>query len=186
MPDTPRTAGDAFSFRNSTLRDVLAAHREKIAELEAEFGEDTPGVLIARAGTILLEKWAEDELGESILDALIGCQGKVVYTAKDVERVAKVHYEAVAKKYGGELGWEYVNTSERLREQRDWLLETARAALTAAGGVVADEVMTQAVDMVDGDNGSVRWLNSTGPNEEWSFLDLRPGDKLYIVRAKEE
>ena len=180
MPDTPRTAGDAFSFRNSTLRDVLAAHREKIAELEAEFGEDTPGVLIARAGTILLEKWAEDELGESILDALIGCQGKVVYTAKDVERVAKVHYEAVAKKYGGELGWEYVNTSERLREQRDWLLETARAALTAAGGVVADEVV-EVRDYCETDIS----VPSSDANGDPDYIRIYGDDKLYIVRAKE-
>ena len=103
-------------------------------------------------------------LGNPILDALIGAQGRVVYTAEDVERAVDALRQGIET-----VVWDSG--------------EVVRKILTAAGGVVVDKVMTQAVDMVDGDNGSVRWLNSTGPNEEWSFLDLRPGDKLYIVRA---
>ncbi len=114
-----------------------------------------------------------------ILDALIGCQGRVVYTEEDVEAAANRIPERVTTDCLCGRRYHHMRSFD---ERKD----IARATITEAGGVVADEVMMHAVDTADGDNGSIRWLNSPDPDEEWSFTDLLPGDKLYIDRAKED
>jgi len=73
-PEAPDSEGlqrrrALFDWRNSTLREVLRAHDQKIEQLALEYGDRTPGVLIAQAGTQLLKAWAEDQFGEDILDS---------------------------------------------------------------------------------------------------------------------
>ena len=97
---------------------------------------------------------------EAFLDALIGCQDRVVYTAEDVEAavdaVARVRFDP-----------------ERAgRHMSDYLRAVTVTAITAAGGVVADEVVEighyLSIPLADGS------------------VHADPGDILYIVRAKEE
>lgn len=149
MPDEPRT-----------VRDVLLQHH---AEIELR-DDHVDGDLHAL---------------KPFLDALIGCNGKVVFTAEDVERAAN----SVPAQHT-------IDCSCGRKHHHFWSFDErkaiARAAITAASGVVCDEAMVQVVDAIDGDDGSVRWLDSTDPDEEWSFTKLRPGDKLYIVRVKED
>ena len=86
-------------------------------------------------------------------DALIGCQGRVVYTAEDVEVVRAALAPFI---YGKEFADLEFLDSDSVGENK--LLPMARAAITAAGGVVAEEVV----------------------------VPQFPRDILYIVRAKEE
>jgi len=111
-----------------------------------------------------------------ILDALIGCQGRVVYTEEDVEAAAKT---IVARQSRQTAVMWWMLTDDEKRE----VINTARETLTTAGGVVADEV-------VECGNGEAMAVHA-GDGER-SVMDtpcvalLRPGDILYIVRAKEE
>ena len=98
-----------------------------------------------------------------ILDALIGCQGRVVYTEESLLAA----------------GHAYEDAHRAALDTNDYeagLIAGARAAITAAGGVVADEVVE-----VDRDEARVRVGDAEGSWLE-EFFD---GDKLYIVRAKE-
>ena len=98
-------------------------------------------------------------------DSLIGAQGRVVYTKEDVERAAAVYCTADADETGIEfdLLW---------RDDKPRYLIIARKAITAAGGVVADEVVEVghylSIPLADGS------------------VHADPGDILYTVRAKEE
>ena len=94
-------------------------------------------------------------LGE-VGSALIGAQGRVVYTEEDVERCE----EAAG------LTWVHGKSIQ----------EMTRAVITAAGGVVADEVVE--VDEDIGETAVLACVRTT--------TVVAGGDKLYIVRAKEE
>ena len=97
-------------------------------------------------------------------DALIGAQGRVVYTEEDVETAAIAGYEEEFS----EIAWEDAN-----EVVQDVARRIARAAITAAGGVVADKVLESEFshDIYEVDNDHL--------------VEIDPGDKLYIVRAKE-
>ena len=98
-----------------------------------------------------------------ILDALIGAQGRVVYTEEDVEAVRAALAPFI---YGKEFADLEFLDSDSVGENK--LLPMARAAITAAGGVVADEV----VPVKSGTQ---------------VMFPKPPGRcTLYIVRAKEE
>ena len=144
MPDTPRT-----------LRDVLMQ-----AGIDKWILTWPEGPTLADANSIA---------GVS-LDALIGCQGRVVYTAEDVEAVRA----AMAPYLYGEA-FADLEFLDHIGEEK--LLAMARAAITAAGGVVADGV------------GYVSKEGSLGCRDREGRHDVLPllrGDILYIVRAKEE
>ena len=99
----------------------------------------------------------------TFLDALIGCQGRVVYTEEDVEAVRAALAPFI---YGKEFADLEFLDSDSVGENK--LLPMARAAITAAGGVVADEV----VPVKSGTQ---------------VMFPKPPGRcTLYIVRAKEE
>ena len=100
-----------------------------------------------------------------ILDALIGCQGRVVYTEEDVERCE----EAVRRNV-------LVATGGRVHLATKHCRGIVRAAITAAGGVVADEVV---------EVGELR-KDCPVPSDGEPLRMCSDGDKLYIVRAKEE
>ena len=112
----------------------------------------------------------EDMDGGWLLDALIGCQGRVVYTAEDVERAAKALADAESMRECGK---------PRLPGAYVFFLDDARAALTAAGGVVVDEVWR---------DFTVVEAGIKGPDGQYVPLPdvLDDGDKLYIERAEEE
>ena len=167
MTDEPRT-----------VRDLLTTIAKREADAYKEVVKNKPESAALNEGFSMGAVWAQEKYAP-VLDALIGAQGRVVYTAEDVERAAKVARLVSWGENGFRAGlpWEELDESER----NAWR-QVAHAALAAAGGVVVDEVITQA----DGDNGSIRWLNSTDPDEEWSFTDLHPGDRIHITRAKGE
>ena len=120
--------------------------------------------------------WLEMQLeAAGILDALIGCQGRVVYTEEDVEAVRAALAPFI---YGKEFADLEFLDSDSVGENK--LLPMARAAITAAGGVVAEEVRTFA-------GYEKASLKVTKPREVVGIpLKVHPGDILYIVRAKEE
>ena len=98
-----------------------------------------------------------------ILDALVGCEGRVVYTEESLLAA----------------GHAYEDAHRAALDTNDYeagLIAGARAAITAAGGVVADEV----VEVMLGRTVTVR----VGAG----ILDMKlaPSDILYIVRAKGE
>ena len=102
-----------------------------------------------------------------ILDALIGCRGRVVYTAEDVEAAGE------AVKDGVTVHFDEVGDITHVTYDVDAI---ARAAITAAGGVVADE-------------GPLRLQEYPEPQTvlvDGGLIELGTGDTLYIVRAKEE
>ena len=69
-----------------------------------------------------------------LLDALVGAQGRVVYTAEDVEAAAKAAYarhNTPDRTLAPPLIWEELSA----RKRGDWFA-IARAAITAAGGMV--------------------------------------------------
>ena len=110
---------------------------------------------------------AAQKLG--VMDALIGCQGRVVYTAEDVE-AARL---ALAPFLYGE---DFADLEFLDHVGEDKLLPMARAFITAAGGVVADE-------------GPLRLQEYPEPQTvlvDGGLIELGTGDILYIVRAKEE
>ena len=113
-----------------------------------------------------------------ILDALIGAQGRVVYTEEDVEAAGKAFWEQTRYLRVDKLNdvvWEELSPRRRIE-----LCEEAQAILTAAGGVVAEEVRTFA-------GYEKASLKVTKPREVVGIpLKVHPGDILYIVRAKEE
>ena len=104
-----------------------------------------------------------------ILDALIGAQGRVVYTAEDVERCTTavgVELIKVASQVGETMTFDVTNESLEQKCSR-----IACAAITAAGGVVTDEVVEVACPSMS----DALWVTDTRM--------LNDGDKLYIVRA---
>ena len=105
-----------------------------------------------------------------ILDALIGAQGRVVYTAEDVEAAAN-HIPERTMIDCGQYGSRHT-TFRSWSERKD----IARAAITAAGGVVADEVV-----VVDGE---IRFR--AHPVTNGKYAALGKGDTIHITRAKEE
>ena len=118
-----------------------------------------------------------------ILDALIGAQGRVVYTEEDVEAAARAawKYQTRFNPTEHRCEWEELEPTSRAV----WRSST-RAAITAAGGVVADEVMEVECSsrLTDG-TYDVRPVGVSGGGQ-WLTVGFRDGDKLYIVRAKEE
>ena len=112
---------------------------------------------------------AAQKLG--VMDALIGCQGRVVYTAEDVEAVRA----AMAPYLYGEA-FADLEFLDHIGEEK--LLAMARVAITAAGGVVVDEVVKEHGD-------SPIYLGWTSA-ERTETVTAESGDILYIVRAKEE
>ena len=143
MPDTPKTVRELLSPRWPLVPDDVERR----------------------------DTWREawDQLQQSgILNALIGAQGRVVYTEEDVE--------AMGKAISQELG---MMVQRGIPEAEGFPL-IARAAITAAGGVVADKVRTFAMH-------EKATLKVTKPREVVRIpLGVHPDDKLYIVRAKEE
>jgi len=109
-----------------------------------------------------------------ILDALVGAHGGVVYTAEDVERAAEVLCDAERQQDMADgvepdcLNTAWVDTCEAGREE--WRV-LVRAAISAAGGVVVDEVVEVACPSMS----DALWVTDTRM--------LNDGDKLYIVRA---
>ena len=106
-----------------------------------------------------------DGRANRILDALIGCQGRVVYTEESLLAA----------------GHAYEDAHRAALDTNDYeagLIAGARAALTAAGGVVADEVVEAT------ERQRVMGTTTGGGSASWTW-HIRPGDKLYIVRAKE-
>ena len=102
-----------------------------------------------------------------LLDALIGAQGRVVYTEETLLAAGQAYEEAH-------------RAALDTNDYEAGLIAGARAAITAAGGVVADKVRTFAVH----EKAS---LKVTKPREVVRIpLKVHPGDILYIVRAKEE
>ena len=124
---------------------------------------------------------------DAFLGALIGAQGRVVYTAEDVERAAVA---AVAAASGlDETGAEWDELMEGMwNESYDEAVErfkkVARAAITAAGGVVADESTKIVSNRVVVE--LTRVISSDDSDDATTCTELHRGDKLYIVRAKEE
>ena len=106
-----------------------------------------------------------------VLGALIGAQGRVVYTAEDVERAAKALADAESMRECGK---------PRLPGAYVFFLDDARAAITAAGGVVCEEFWE--VDCL----ATIKIRDEDKPKTKLVMYGLLPGDKLYIVRAKEE
>jgi len=144
-----------------TLRDVL----EEIAKGEGAFSRDQ-----LTHATNCVER-AKELAAEGL--ALIGCQGWVVYTAEDVEAGcrAQLGCEGAPPSLWDEMSED---------EQEAWLFKL-RLGITAAGGVVADESTEIVSDRV------VVELTRVIPNDDaTTCTELRRGDKLYIVRAKEE
>ena len=112
MPDEPRTLGEI-------IRD--AREEAKLTDAGLLRGDFKDGFISAL-----------DEVDERFGDALIGAQGRVVYTAEDVERAAR----AMTEYLGVQFVWK---SYDRLTaSEREVVLEAARLALTAAGGVVMD------------------------------------------------
>ena len=131
MPETPRTVG------------------ERATELFEEY-PGTPWEECVYA--------AAQKLG--VMDALIGCQGRVVYTEESLLAA----------------GHAYEDAHRAALDTNDYeagLIAGTRAAITAAGGVVADEVVVNALHVGLG----------TLPD---GSTEVHEGDILYIVRAKEE
>lgn len=131
--------------------------------------------------SISIGEWVERPDGCWELQLPIIPGANAVVTPEGLEAAAKAIRERARVFLGVENDSEWDELHASIRST--WCA-VARDAFEDAGIVVANEVMTQVVDMVDGDNGSIRWLNSTDADEEWSFTELNPGDKLYIVRKK--
>ena len=100
-----------------------------------------------------------------ILDALIGCQGRVVYTEENLLAA----------------GHAYEDAHRAALDTNDYeagLIAGARAAITAAGGVVADEVVE-----IANEDGHIQHT-AHKDDAEYSYIDVAPGDKLYITREE--
>ena len=144
MPDTLRTVGEdfeAFAIDYCRKQDWL--------------GKD--GLPLANADwAAAAHVWVEAHE-----DALIGAQGRVVYTEEDVERCE----EAAG------LAWVHGKSIQ----------EMTRAVLTAAGGVVANKVV-EVRDYCETDIS----VPSFDANGDPDYIRIYGGDTLYIVRAKED
>ena len=101
-----------------------------------------------------------------ILNALIGAQGRVVYTEEDVEAAANRIPERVTTDCLCGRRYHHMPSFD---ERKD----IARAAITAAGGVVADKVY------------ACREWEASIQREDGALLLLGRGDIVYIVRAEE-
>ena len=105
---------------------------------------------------------------DAFLDALIGAQGRVVYTEEDVERGAVAlcdYHDEVAPVDANGRSWPRLTDDSKGLYQKQ-----ARAAITAAGGVVVDEVVEL--------TGPLLWVKQ---NSE--VVEMNDGDKLYIKRG---
>ena len=114
---------------------------------------------------------AAQKLG--VMDALIGCQGRVVYTEEDVDAAAKVLVRTGHQGVAPEIADLWEKTSDYVR---DFWRKRVIEIITAAGGVVADE-------------GPLRLQEYPEPQTvlvDGGLIELGTGDILYIVRAKEE
>lgn len=158
MPDTPMTV------------------REWLADEERKAIEGAGGPCVWETKSQYGDAWAQmlDWLESfGILDALIGAQGRVVYTAKDVAAAAKVVCRECPMR---DRDCVFLNEGEE--SKCGYSPDIARAVITAAGGVVADKVVE--VDGVSEARVGVR--NAKG----WSVEKFSDGDKLYVVRPKKE
>ena len=104
--------------------------------------------------------------GNPIHDALIGAQGRVIYTVEDVERAITTLNEWLA-------GCGFDVSEYDLRH-------ATRAVITAAGGVVVDEFWE--VDCP----ATIKIRDEDKSHTKLLMYGLLPGDKLYIERAEEE
>ena len=147
MPEQAQTVGELL--RSMEKHDVVA-HKE-VTKDEPEFDARNDGFWMGY-------HMAQSRL-DPILDALVGCQGKVIYTAEDVERAEKAVQHEVVRKLLGEA-----DPSE------DYSARLTRAAITAAGGVVVDEVVEL--------TGPLLWVKQ---NSE--VVEMNDGDILYIQRV---
>ena len=116
MPDTPRTVG--------TMCDQM---RRGVAPP----GHYSPEGLAARDATLRVIREIEEKLGR---EGLLGCQGRVVYTQKDLEEAKAAVVEAFKKEWPY---WPFPDIEDRHVAR---LVDVAvEAALTAAGGVLMDQ-----------------------------------------------
>ena len=98
-------------------------------------------------------------------DALVGCQGRVVYTAEDVEAAKSILADAMG-----------CFADDDDKEADEWLNDYLVRILTAAGGVMADEVVE-----VRGDSSVTVGFDAP---ERAVMIMVRRGDILHIVRAE--
>ena len=116
-------------------------------------------------------------------DALVGLPCNAVVALEELEKGAKAMHEAwlgcmldfYPDRTEGLVPWSEV--PEKMKEVNR---RGIRAALTAMHITVADEVA-----VVWWSEGGRTRVNPPGSRCNWD-LELRPGDTLYIVRAKEE
>ena len=152
MPEQAQTVGELL--RSMEKHDVVA-HKE-VTKDEPEFDARNDGFWMGY-------HMAQSRL-DPILDALVGCQGRVIYTAEDVAAAAKAAYIEFLPT-GPMLPWRKLGSDDRA----EWC-ELARAAITAAGGVVVDEVVEL--------TGPLLWVKQ---NSE--VVEMNDGDILYIQRV---
>ena len=122
-----------------------------VGELVESMWPEGAGFEAAYLNNVLVYNTVNALRESGLWDALVGAQGRVVYTAEDVDRAVEA-FELVPD---GTLASDAV-----------------KALLTAAGGVVADEVVTVWMD------GGVY----TGDDSEHPFTNLDERDALFIVR----
>ncbi len=99
-------------------------------------------------------------------NALIGAQGRVVYTEETL-LAAGIAYEDAHR------------AALDMNDYEAGLIAGARAAITAAGGVVADEVV-EVRDYCETDIS----VPSSDANGDPDYIRIYGGDKLYITREE--
>lgn len=118
--------------------------------------------------TMTLREWLETR---GSLGRHLGCQGRVVFTEEDVERCAEALF---ADERWGDWGG-------LLPGGKDNYIRKARLMLTAAHGIVADEV----VEVRDAAGGvSLIPVRGRSDCEGPCYLRAEDGDTVYVVRKE--
>ena len=150
-----------------TVGELLDRLGAASVEEHAAVVKDYPHADVLTEGFEMGAAYARERF-KPVLGALIGAQGRVVYTAEDVERAA-APFCALCPGCEPHARLGVTGCKEALA--------IARLAITAAGGVVADEVVEARCGHALGYDD----IHCVSP-----VVRVHDGDKLYIARAKGE
>ena len=152
-----------MSERAKTVRELLASMEKHDVAAHKEVTKDEPEAAARNDGFWMGVTMAHSKL-DPILDALIGAQGRVVYTGESLLAAGHAYEDAH-------------RAALDMNDYEAGLLAGARAAITTAGGVVVDRIGYVSKE------GSIVCRDREGRHD---VLPLLKGDTLYVVRAKKE